>query len=276
MKSLHKIKLDIFKVSYRLCRPYQEKIDDFYDDGGIRFQWDMIKQAHMLRSDQTLPAICGDCPLNLYYTAEGCQGDLEGLAVFLKVLARFKPDAELLKYELFDDILDVDAVRRMLGEILDAENFLEKMKWPIAQVFYGGVPVSYQHSDGLTRYIFYEWEGEEEETFTQGSEGYFWGRSQDGIVVKDNFGNRITGVFKRLYREGFGVYGEYSDGKLHTFVPVMGHFPSWDDIEPGRKSELIATELAAPIVFYDVLQILKIFSQEALKNNTGIHFVNIT
>ena len=47
MQTWHKIRLDVYRVSYRACRPYQEKIDDFYDNGKIRFQWDMIRQAYL-------------------------------------------------------------------------------------------------------------------------------------------------------------------------------------------------------------------------------------
>ncbi|MDQ7824496.1 MAG: hypothetical protein RDV48_16965 [Candidatus Eremiobacteraeota bacterium] len=272
MKSIHRIKLDIFKVSYRICRPYQEKIDDFYEDGKIRFQWDMIKQAHLLGNDTTLPAVCTSCPLNIYCQAEGCQGEILGMNIFLRVLSRIKPDASLFQYSLLYDVLDIEATRRLYQDITETEGFLEKLKWPIAQVFYGSMPVSYDRGDGTYRFIFYEWEGEEEETYPQGSEGYFWGRSQEGIAVKDNFGNRMPYIFSKIYKEGFGVYGLSLDGMLHAFVPVMGHFPSWDDIDPRRNSELVATEAPASMVFKDTIDTLKIFAQEAMKHNTGLVF----
>jgi hypothetical protein len=272
MKSLHRIKLDVFQVSYRHCRPYMEKIDDFYESGAPRFQWDMIRQAYMLRNDSTLPAICGDCPLNLTYQPEGCQSEVLGINIFLKVLTKFKAEAELLKYNLYDDILDVDSTRRLLADIEEADQLLQKLKWPIAQVYFKGAPVGEKGPDGALHPIYYEWDGEEEDNYSQGSEGYFWGRTQEGIVVKDSFGNRIDMVFKRLFKEGFGIYGESLEGKLHTFIPVMGHFPSWDDIGPRRNSELIATEIQAEIVFKDLLNIMTVFCQEALRNNTGLQF----
>jgi hypothetical protein len=272
MKSLHRIKIDIFKVSYRLCRPYQEKIDDFYEDGGIRFQWDMIRQAYLLGNDSTLAAICGDCPLNLTYQPEGCLTEVQGINIFLKVLLKLKPEAELLKYSLFDDILDVDATRQLLSDVEEAQALLQKIKWPIAQVFCQGAPLGERDQHGTILPIFYEWDGEEEDNFSFGSEGYFWGRTQEGIVVKDNFGNRIDMVFKRLFKEGFGVYGESQEGKLHTFIPVMGHFPSWDDPGARKGSELIATEIPAEVVFKDLLEALAVFCQEALRNNTGLQF----
>lgn len=275
MKTYHRIKIDIPRVSYRTCRPYQEKIDDFYESGKIRFQWDMIKQAFLLGQDSTLPVICSQCPLNIFQQPEGCQGDIVGLNIFLKVLARFKADAELLKYQLFDDILDIDGTRNLLNDMLESREYLEKLDWPVAQVHFKGVPVTYTGEDGIARNIFYEWDGEEEETYPHGQEGYFWGRSQEGIVVKDNFGNKMPFVFNKLYKEGFGVYGASADGRVHTFVPVMGHFPSWDDVEPGRQSELMATEIKASLVFGDILDILRLFSQEALKNNTGLSILSL-
>jgi len=52
MQTYHRLKIDISRVSYRICRPYQEKIDDFYESGKIRFQWDMIRQAYLLSGEQ--------------------------------------------------------------------------------------------------------------------------------------------------------------------------------------------------------------------------------
>jgi hypothetical protein len=276
MKSFHRIKLDIFKVGYRSCRPYQEKIDDFYEDGRIRFQWDMIKQAYMLGQEATLPAVCGECPINIFYQAEGCIGDIEGLNVFLRVFTRFKPDAEILKYTFIDDVLDVDATRHLMTDLADFEKFIEKLKWPVAQVFFKNIPVYYTHADGSLRTIFYEWEGEEDDNYSQGTEGYFWGRSQEGIVVKDSFGNRTPLIFKKLYKMGFGVYGESVEGKNHVFTPIMGQFPSWDDTEPRRESELVATEMPADVVFKDIMDMLTLFATEALKNNTGIQITSMT
>ena len=113
MQTWHDLKLDIFRVSYRACRPYQEKIDDFYDNGKIRFQWDMIRQAYIMAGDQTLPAICEQCPLNIKQTCEGCHTEIEGLPAFLNILVKYMPESVLLNYKLYHDFIDIDIVRQL-------------------------------------------------------------------------------------------------------------------------------------------------------------------
>lgn len=270
MQTWHKIKTDIYRVSYRTCRPYQEKIDDFYDNGKIRFQWDMIRQAYLLADDQTLPAICGQCPLNIRLVCEGCQIEIDGIPTFMNVVTKYMPESILLNYKLQDDILDMDVVRQLYNEMIEFEKLLDTIDWPVAKVLTNGSPVLYPDENGRESELFYPWEGEEDDTYPQGSEAYYWGRNKSGILVKDSFGNKAPYPFVRLYKEGFGVYGVSETGKLHTFVPVMGKFPSWNNADGYGGQELVAAEEKASVVFRRQLDTIIVFAEEAMKNNTGL------
>ncbi len=272
MQTWHKIKLDIYRVSYRSCRPYQEKIDDFYDNGKIRFQWDMMKQAYLMAGDQTFPAVCSQCPLNLRLVCEGCNMEIDGLFSFLNVLVQYMPECILLNYKLQDDFLDIDIVRQLYNEMIDLEKQLEKVDWPVARVMNGDSPVLAPDGQDGEQELFYPWEGEDEDTYPYGSESYYWGRSKDGIIVKDSFGNKAPYTFSKLYKEGFGVYGVSTDGKLHTFVPVMGKFPIWSNPEGYGGQELVADIKKASVVFRKQLNAIIVFAEEAMKNNTGLIF----
>lgn len=275
MQTWHKIKLDVYRVSYRACRPYQEKIDDFYDNGKIRFQWDMIRQAYLMAGEQTLPAICAQCPLNLRLDCEGCQIEIDGLSAFLNLTVKYMPESVLLNYRLQYDFLDIDIVRQLYKEMLEFEKMLADIKWPVARVLNGDSPVMIPDGTGGGNPLYYPWEGEEEETFPFGSDSYYWGMNKDGIVVKDSFGNKAPYSFKKLYKQGFGVYGISDTGKMHTFVPVLGKFPSWSDPSGFTGSELVADEEKASLVFAKQLNTIIVFAEEAMKNNTGLLFEQI-
>lgn len=270
MKSFHRLKLDIYKVSYRICRPYQEKIDDFYESGKIRFQWDMIRQAYLLSNEQTLPAICSQCPLNIKGRPEGCQMELEELNTFVNVLGQLMPEATILNFNLYDDVLDMETVRLIYNDFLEADQTLAAKQWPVARVCNQGQQVLIYDEDGNETELFYPWDGSEEESYPQGNEAYFWGRNPDGILVKDSFGNRAPFPFAKLYREGYGVYGMSYEGQLHTFIPVMSRFPSWNDQYGNGGQELIAGEMPASHVFKRILDSFILFCEEGMKNNTGI------
>lgn len=270
MRSVHEIKIDIFRVSHRSCRPYQERIVDFYEDGRPRFEWEKIRHKHILAGDPAIAEICTPCPLNIYQDVEGCTGRVDGLNIFIRVLSAFKPDSAFLGLSLAEDLLDLDTIKKLLVEVEEICDLLQSLKWPVAQVLWEGQPVTYQHIDGTPRELFYEWEGVEEETFPYGNEGYYWGRSQEGIVVKEIFGERVPYIFLRLWKDGRGVYGETLDHQVLPFVPVSGALPAWGDIDPSRNSELVASELPASIVFRDVLDSFMTFGKVAVRNVTGI------
>ncbi len=270
MSTYHRLKVDISRVSYRICRPYQEKIDDFYESGKIRFQWDMIRQAYLLSNEQTLPAVCSQCPLNIRLLPEGCQTDLEGMQIFLNVIAKYMPEAVLLNHDLAYDVFDIDITRQLYNDFLELEKILAEVDWPTALVCNEGEPVIIEDEDGMPTELFYPWEGYDEDTYPEGTEAYYWGRNKDGILVKDSFGNRAPFPFVKLYKEGFGVYGLSESGQMHTFVPVMGRFPSWNDRYGNGGQELIVSHEKASKVFRRHLNNLIVFAEEAMKNNTGL------
>ncbi len=270
MQTYHRLKLDISRVSYRICRPYQEKIDDFYESGKIRFQWDMIRQAYLLKSDQTLPAVCYNCPLNIRLLPEGCQTELENMPIFMNVVAAYMPEAVILNYNLEYDVFDIDVTRQLYNDLLELEKILENVDWPTAQVMLSGEQILIEDEDGNLTELFYPWEGYEEDTYPEGNEAYYWGRSKNGIVVKDSFGNKAPFTFTKLYKEGFGVYGMADTGQLHTFIPVMSKFPEWTNRNGIGGNELVISHQKASKVFTRHLNNLIVFAEEAMKNNTGI------
>ena len=185
---------------------------------------------------------------------------------------KYMPESVLLNYRLQYDVLDIDVVRQLYKEMLEFEKQLEEVKWPVARVLNGGLPVMVPDGTGGEHPLYYPWEGEDEDTFPFGSDSYYWGMNGSGILVKDSFGNRAPYSFKKLYKEGFGVYGLSDTGKLHTFVPVMGRFPSWSDASGYGGDELVADEEKASLVFAKQLNTIIVFAEEAMKNNTGLIF----
>lgn len=270
MQTYHRLKVDISRVSYRICRPYQEKIDDFYESGKIRFQWDMIRQAHLLSNDQTLPMVCAQCPLNIRLIPEGCQTELENLQIFLNVTAKYMPEALILNHDLSYHVFDIDEARQLYNDFLALEKILEDVEWPTALVCNNGEPVIVQNEDGMLTEFFYPWEGYDEDTYPEGSEAYYWGRNKSGILVKDSFGNQAPFPFVKLYKEGYGVYGESEAGQTHGFVPVMGKFPTWNDRYGNDGFELLASYEKGSKVFKRHLDNFIVFCEEAMKHNTGI------
>lgn len=270
MGTYHRLKLDISRVSYRICRPYQERIDDFYETGQIRFQWDMIRQAYLLSGEQTLPNVCYSCPLNIRLQPEGCQTELENMSIFLNMTAKYMPEAAILNYDLEYDEFDIEMTRQFYNDFLGLEKILEKVDWPTALVKADGEPVMIDDEDGEPTELFYPWEGYDEDTYPEGNVAYYWGRNNSGILVKDSFGNKAPYPFKRLMKTTYGVSGESDTGQIHSFVPVMGKFPAWNNRDGVDGDELVISTEKATKVFRRHLNNLIVFSQEAMKNNTGI------
>lgn len=266
----HQLKIAIFNVPYRHCRKYQERIVDYYADGRPLFEWERLRQNFILRNDQAIASICHGCPLNIYHVVEGCQGDLYGLNSFIQAVGRILPESKFLKLPFDKVTMEAEETLAILKELEVLEKKLKDLRWPVAQLFYDGVPAMTNSHDGTARFVFFEWEGAEDINFKKGNESYFIGISQQGIVLKDIQGNSIPDEFRRLVKVGPSVHGETLEGNSINLPAINGLAPQWDELNPYADSELVHTYLMASIIFKDVIDALLIFCRTAVNNKTGI------
>jgi hypothetical protein len=268
-RSQHRVDIDIFNVPYRNCRPYQERIADYYRDGRPRFEWEKIKQNMVLRGDDTVEVVCAPCPLNLMQTVEGCGIVVEGLTTFMGVMSHAKPDSMLVRYSYSDDVLTSDDARLLHRELEKLTPLLETMRWPVAQMFdRNGEPR--MEEGNVERYAMIEWEGGEAETFIFSNAGYTVAVGESGIIVRESLGDAPPQRFKRLVKVGANVYGETVDGQELPFRPVEECTPAWETGPVFGFGELRFVEMSLWEIFRDVVESLLVFSSVAMQHNTGL------
>jgi hypothetical protein len=270
LKSLHQMEIDIFKVQWRPCRVFQETISDYYLSGKPRFEWESMRQLWLVRGAGRFAQVCGPCPLCITPVPEGCKAKMEGLSTFLKVVESIAPGALFLRYGYDSIVFDFEATQDLWDDLLDIRHVMESTRWPIAHAFNDGEPSYIVRADGRISYVCYEWEGLEEDTYIYGNEGYVLSLTKSGINVKENFGNVFPDSYRRLYREGYSVYGENEEGKLTSFPPVKGKIPEWDAEASRRGGELVFLEPPLRDVYKDILGTLADYMKAALAAETGI------
>lgn len=272
-RTQHRIAIDFASVPFRGCRPYQEKIVEYGMTGRPLFEWDKMRERFFVYGFQTIQQICDPCPMNVFGGIEGCQGQVEGLTIFLKVLMHLKPDSPLFKHRFQNEYMAHDETRAFLTEMYKVQELMTATEWPVAQVLFDGYP---QEVEGPRGYLYYEWEGDEDETFIFSNEGYSVGIARDGLVVKDAAGHRQPFFFATLRREQTAVSGETAEGQVIAFDIVRDACPAWDDEPEYVNSELVYTRLPASDVFADVLNVFTACAEIALKHNTGLKIQLLT
>ncbi|HEY3999023.1 MAG TPA: hypothetical protein VGO93_09180 [Candidatus Xenobia bacterium] len=266
-RTLHRVAIDIYTIPYRGCRPYQEKIADYGTTGRPLFEWDKMRERYFIRGTPAIKEICEKCPMNIFGNIEGCQGEVEGLTIFLKVLLHLKPDSTLFRYRYQQDQLSHEETRSFLNELGRVHELLQNTEWPIAQVFVDGEA---KQVDGPRQVLYYEWEGDDDDTFVFSNDGYSVGIAKEGLVVKDASGRRQPYLFQRLVRTYADVSGETMEGQVIHFDTVRDAAPAWDDEPSLMQTELVYTICKGTDLFGDFLQVLSTVAEVALRHNTGI------
>lgn len=274
-ETLHQISLNILDAPLRNCRPFQEKIVDSYDDGRLKFAWDIIKENYFTKQDQTLTEICQGCTLNIYLIEFGCRGEIYNLDHFINFLSIHLPEATLLKYKLISDTIDANSVQQINQEL---ENFLPETKnilWPVAKVIFNNQPVLHTQHNGSEGPFFYPWSGKKEPEHTFGNEGYQLGISKEGIIVQRNYIQKLPYSFKQIWKKGSKVFGKTSTDDVICFEPQGGLLPAWDKADAERESELAFSSLSVHLVFKDILDTLTTFFKRAKDYNIGLEINQI-
>lgn len=272
-RSLHLIEIDIFPLTYRSCRPYQERIADYYMSGRPRFEWEKLRQKHLMEADQTISHICAGCGLNILTVVEGCKIKVEGLTTFLGIVSGLDPQTHLSGFTFSDDLLGRDDTQVLHDEIERLSQSLRDVMWPVAQILECDEPRP--DPTGLRGPLFFEFEGGEAMTVIFSNRGYTVGIGREGIEVHESVGAKLSERFTRLWKDGANVYGETLRGRILPFPPIENELPAWDDRPIFVPSELRLAEVPLLEIYADLVESLLVFSSVALANNTGLRVSSI-
>lgn len=267
-RSLHLVEIDIFQIGHRACRGFQERIADYYNNGRPRFEWERLRQKHLMERDQTIVGVCAGCGLNVLADAEGCKVRIEGLTTFLGILSAVDPNHQLGGFSFADDTLSRDDTRQLHDELERVSEALADVKWPVAQIFVNGEPRP--DPIGMRPALFYEFEGGDRITTIYSNKGFTVGLGRDGIEVDESTGTNLPERFTRLWKDGANVFGETIGGRMMPFLPVGNELPAWDDSPMFTRSELRLIELPLLDIYADAVDSLSVFSSVALSNNVGL------
>lgn len=273
LRSLHLVEIDIFQVAYRACRTFQERIADYYNSGRPRFEWEKLRQKHLMEGDQTIVGVCASCGLNVLADAEGCKVRIEGLTTFLSILNTIDPHHQLGGFSFADDVLSHNETRHLHDELERISQVLLEVKWPVAQIFVNGEPRP--DPTGMRAALFYEFEGGSGVTTIFSNKGFTVGLGRDGLEVEETGGVNLPERFSRLWKEGANVYGETVGGRMMPFLPVGTELPAWDDTPMFSRSEIRVIELSLLDIYADVIDSLSVFSSVALSNNVGLRITAV-
>lgn len=269
MRSLHQLEIDIFSIPYRPCRPYQERIADYYNSGRPRFEWEKIRQKNLMEGDQTIVRVCGSCNLNILGEPEGCRIQVENLNIFLGAVSALIPQTMLTRYTFQDDLISPEETRYVHQEFKTLSEALANETWPIAQIFDDDEPRR-SKPGSIRPYETFEWAGNEDDTIIFSNAGYTVAIGRTGIVVRESLGEPLPESFVRLWKQSASVFGETVGGRRVPFLPIKECLPAWDDSRQFVPSELRYLDLSLLEVFGDVVDSFIGFSSVAMSHNAGL------
>lgn len=268
----YQIEINISQVPNRLCRFYQEQINDYYADGRARYEWDRIKQNYILKQDPAIEQICGPCPLNILLDIEGCRGDLYDFDIFLKAIALVKPESILMQKNTLNAAFTDEETAELIKEMEGLQEQGQMITWPVAQVFNtDGTPVTSEGSQKHDSLVYFEWLGDDEESFFTTNKGYHLGVARDGIIVKKNYGETLPEAFLSLSRKGFRVVGQTVSGKVVPIPLNRAKLPEWFPDNPEADTDLKFSEIPITHVFQDIFNMIIVYAETALQHYTGIN-----
>jgi hypothetical protein len=263
------LEVDIFGYQHRPCRLPQETIYDYHMDGRPLFQWERLRQRWAFQEDPEIFNYCENCPMNIFGTLEGCQGGVENLDIFFRALNELTPESPWCKVPRDGTAIHLAQVQELTFGLEQLRELLGEKKWPVAVPKVNGQSYAADPEQEGDSVQFYAWNGEGPPGLLCFNEGYTLYLSRHGLLVKPSGEDPIPHVFKRLWREGRGVFGLTSSGQTIGFQMTFARYPTWvEESLPG--SELVIEEMAASRVFADVLDLLEVFCGVALEFETGI------
>lgn len=270
LRSLHLVEIDIFPIAYRPCRLFQERIADYYNSGRPRFEWEKMRQKHLMEGSTAILEVCGGCGLNVLADAEGCKVRIEGLTTFLGIVSTLEPENRLVGFSFSDDALSHSDTLNLHEELERLSQVLADVKWPVAQIYVDGEPRP--DPTGMRAALFFEFEGGERPTLIYSNRGFTVNLGRDGLEVDESTGTNLPERFSRLFKDGANVFGETVGGRLMPFLPIENELPAWDDTPMFGRSEIRVIELPLLDIYADVIDSLSVFSSVALSNNVGLRF----
>jgi hypothetical protein len=266
----YEIEINIANVPNRNCRYYQEQVYEYQDTGRARFEWDKLRQDYILGKDYMIEHICNPCALNILLDVEGCRGNLFEFDVFARMLPNIKPDSILLSKNILNSTFSIEETKRLVEEMEYLQDNSWKITWPVAQVFIDHEPVVFEDSVKYNNYVYYEWAGDDEQSFFATNKGYHVGVARDGIILKKNYGETLPDVFISLVKKGMRTIGKNKKGALIPVAMHQANFPEWWSDNPGQETELRFTSLPISGVFQDIFNMIIIFGKSALSESTGV------
>ena len=270
--TVYEIGIDIIPVRVRPCQPYQERISDYGSDGRPHFEWEEMRHKKILFGDESLDAVCAECTLNIFQTAEGCKSHLYGLDIFLRAVARLAPDSLWAGITLeTKNYFDAQRTIELAEDLSHLDQIFTNSTWKVAQLWAYDEPVMEYFEDGSSRPRFYPWNGEAPPSLINANEGYQIYLCAHGILVKSNYEDVGAYTYTKLLRDESGVSGLTKDGETINFRSLMARRPEWDKDEPNAYGELRFVEMSAAEVFRDTLDMLMVFSDVARQSKTGFY-----
>lgn len=269
VSKFHAIKIDIGKVNFRICKIFQENIIDSYEDGKLKYEWDVVKESYILDRNMVIFEICKVCPVNVYHNIMGCEGIIPYLPAFLNLIKMSVKDSFIHKLNYNDLSLNELETRQFYDEINRIKPIIQDLMWPVAQVFVDNVAPTVPVDDTTHSYCFIPWDGEEDSSCLFGNDVYYIGRNFEGIMVATSLEDSSPYILTKLINDGTAIYGITTENETLEFEPIDGLYPAWDNFYDGN-SELRATKLPALEVFADTIKTIALFCQVGQYNSTGI------
>ena len=269
--------LDIFAYTFRPCRYDQETIYDYHSDGRPQFRWEYLRQVWVFRGDERIAVTCSECPINIMGEVEGCKTQVDNLDIFFRALNELVPDSPWAQLPRDGTPLSPGQIPQMLLALGELRNQLNELTWPVAVPRYSGNPYyeEIQEQDesgnwslrqGAQR--FYAWNGEGPPGLIFLNEGYSLYLSRHGLMVKPSGEDPVPYVFRRLWREDLGVFGEDGQGQQIGFDVLAGRYPTWG-FSTDSDTDLSLEPMPASQVFGDILDLLDVFCSVAEEFEAG-------
>lgn len=269
------VMLEISAYPDRPCRGPQETIHDYQEDGRPEFYWEFLRQKHIFFGDQRVLDYCDGCEMNLLGTVEGCKARIENLDIFFRALNELAPESQWAK--VVRDGTPIPPARiPVLGvELTGLREKLTAAEWPVAiPRFHGREYVRVEEDDDGELTLtgprdIYAWNGEGPPGLIFMNEGYTVYLSRHGLMVKPMGQEPAPYVFRRLWREDLGVFGEDTQGEHIGFDVLLGRYPVWG-YGNDSGTELTFEKISPGEVFEEILSDLDAFCAVAERFECGL------
>ena len=275
------LSLEIFNYTFRPCRHAQETIYEYQMDGRPQFEWEHLRQLWILEGNPTIIDYCAECPVNIMGEVEGCKCQVDNLDIFFRALNELVPDSLWVRFPRDGTPVAAHQTAAFLADLLGLRQKLSELTWPVAIPKENGRPYFEPNLDDEEQEVdpeaaaadgqlqFYSWNGEGPPGLIFLNEGYSLYLSRHGIMVKPAGQDPIPYVFRRLWREDMGVFGEDSRGEQIGFDVLVGRYPTWGASNESG-TELHFESMPASEVFAELLDLLEVYCSIAEEFELGL------